>query len=90
MTITDRRGPVPVRADTDALALLLAGRYRDPETGVAVTVRTRSLIIDESLAGREADLVTGLDFGRRIAMVSDTDDCCGARRARREGACRSL
>jgi glycerol-1-phosphate dehydrogenase [NAD(P)+] len=50
---------------------LLAGNYRDPDTGAAVGVTTRSLVIARSLIGAEADLVAGLGFGRRVAVVSD-------------------
>jgi len=50
---------------------LLRGTYRDTETGAPVAVATRSLAIERSLAGMEADLVCGLGFGRRVAVVSD-------------------
>ena len=50
---------------------LLRGTYRDSETGEPVAVATRSLAIERSLAGMEADLVRGLGFGRRVAVVSD-------------------
>ncbi len=51
---------------------LLAGTYPDPDTGLTVGVATKSLIIAPSLAGMEGDLIAGLDFGRRIAVISDT------------------
>lgn len=50
---------------------LLAGRYRDPDTGSNVGVTTKSLVIAPSLAGSEGDLVAALGLGRRIAVVSD-------------------
>ena len=50
---------------------LLAGTYRDPDSGEHVGVTTRSLVIAPSLAGSEAELVDGLGFGRSIAVVSD-------------------
>jgi glycerol-1-phosphate dehydrogenase [NAD(P)+] len=56
---------------TDRLQQLLGGRYVDPETGVPAPVATRELVIAETLAGDEADLVDGLGFGRKLAVVSD-------------------
>lgn len=50
---------------------LLCGAYRDRESGAAAQVATRSLAIERSLAGAEAELVSGLGFGRRVAVVSD-------------------
>lgn len=63
------------------LQSLLEGRYRDPQSGQAVSVATRSLVIADSLAGREAELVGALDMGKRLAVVSDpqTDAALGAR-----------
>jgi glycerol-1-phosphate dehydrogenase [NAD(P)+] len=55
----------------DAIARLLEGRYLDPDSGRPVGVGTRSLVIAPSLAGSEGDLVAGLGFGRRVAVVSD-------------------
>lgn len=50
---------------------LLNGTYEDPDGLGKQRVATRSLVVAPSLAGRERDLVKGLDFGRHIAIVSD-------------------
>jgi glycerol-1-phosphate dehydrogenase [NAD(P)+] len=55
----------------DPLAALLRGDYVDAETGRPVGVQTKSLAIEDTLAGREADLVTELGFGGTLAVVSD-------------------
>jgi glycerol-1-phosphate dehydrogenase [NAD(P)+] len=55
----------------DAIAALLAGGYEDPDGLGKQGVATKSLVIEPSLRGTECDLVQGLDFGRRVAMVSD-------------------
>ncbi len=74
------------------IADLLAGRWRDPETGVAVTVPLRSVAIAPSLAGHEADLLKPLGFGRRLALVSDptTHDILGRRVERALGSIADL
>jgi glycerol-1-phosphate dehydrogenase [NAD(P)+] len=59
------------RVASDPIAALLAGTYRDAETGEAVGIRTRAIVIEESLDGSEADLVAALGFGGRVAVVSD-------------------
>ncbi len=63
------------------IADLVAGRWRDPETGAAIAVPVRSVAIESSLAGREAELVGALGLGRRLAVVSDpvTHEKLGAR-----------
>ncbi|QEX24878.1 3-dehydroquinate synthase [Hypericibacter adhaerens] len=53
------------------IAELLAGRWRDPETGTAVSVPIRQIAIAPSLAGSEAELVKPLGLGRRLSLVSD-------------------
>ncbi len=58
-------------AAADRLEALLAGTYVDRESGEPQRVQTRSLVIDETLAGREAELVANLGFGRRLAVLSD-------------------
>ena len=50
---------------------LLDGTFPDPDGGPALTVDTRAVAIERSLAGTEADLVKPLDLGRRLAVVSD-------------------
>lgn len=72
---------------SDKITALLSGTYRDPETGEVATVDTRSLVIAPNLAGREAELVRELDFGPRVAVVSDrtTHEVFGARLERALG-----
>jgi glycerol-1-phosphate dehydrogenase [NAD(P)+] len=69
------------RPTDDPLVALLRGDYADSETGAVVGVETRSLAIEDSLAGQEAALVAGLDFGRTLAVVSDrtTHEVLGTR-----------
>ena len=55
----------------DTLARLLAGAFRDPDDGQPLVAPMRTVVIEDSLAGREADLVEALDLGRRLAVVSD-------------------
>jgi glycerol-1-phosphate dehydrogenase [NAD(P)+] len=50
---------------------LLAGTYPDPDGPGTLAVPTRSVVIEPSLDGHEADLVAGLGLGRRLAVVSD-------------------
>jgi glycerol-1-phosphate dehydrogenase [NAD(P)+] len=53
------------------IALLIQGKYPDPDGGGAVGVATRAVAVERSLAGMERDLVADLGFGRRLAVVSD-------------------
>ena len=55
----------------DTLAKLLDGKFLDPDGGQPLTAPTSTLVIEDSLAGREADLIAPLDLGRRLAVVSD-------------------
>ena len=74
--------PLPLTETMDdPIQALLGGRYRDEETGTAVGIETRSLIIEDSLAGSEAELVADLGFGGTLAIISDptTQDVLGAR-----------
>ena len=57
----------------DPVALLLAGQYPDPETGELLGAAARSVVIADSLDGREADLVAALDLGHHLAVVADDD-----------------
>jgi glycerol-1-phosphate dehydrogenase [NAD(P)+] len=57
----------------DPIAQLLAGHYHDPETGERLAAAARSVVIDDSLDGREVDLVAALDVGHHIALVADED-----------------
>ena len=70
--------PVP---ETDPIALLLAGRYRDPDSGALLAAESRAVVIEDSLAGREAELVAALGAGPGVAVLSDrtTHDVLGAR-----------
>jgi glycerol-1-phosphate dehydrogenase [NAD(P)+] len=65
----------------DAIRRLLEGRYPDPDGGGVLRVPTRAVVIADSLAGQEADLVRALDLGRSLAVVSDaaTHQVLGAR-----------
>ena len=55
----------------DPIEALIDGTYLDAETGLRVRVTTRSIVVADSLAGMEADLIKGLGFDRRLAVVSD-------------------
>src|SRR5690348_4572583 len=55
----------------DVLNKLLAGDYSDPETGERLSVPVKSLVIQPSLAGSEAELVKTLDLERPYAILSD-------------------
>ena len=63
---------------------MVAGRWTNPETGKPAKVPYDSIVIEESLDGREADLVAALKLGHRLAVVSDqtTHDVMGARIAK--------
>src|SRR5689334_23065386 len=56
----------------DVIAQLLAGTYPDPETGELLGAEARAVVIADSLAGREAELIAQLDASR-IAMLADAD-----------------
>src|SRR4051794_20098026 len=56
----------------DIIDRLLAGTFEDPDGAGPVAVGTRSLVIAPSLAGSEKELLRSLDFGRRLAVVSDS------------------
>ncbi len=57
----------------DPIALLLAGRYPDPETGELLRADSRSVVIEDTLAGSEAELLAALSLGPRLAIVSDAN-----------------
>ncbi|PDS48518.1 3-dehydroquinate synthase [Rhizobium anhuiense] len=50
---------------------IVEGRWRDPQTGKTATVPYESIVIADSLEGREADLVAGLGLGRTFTIVAD-------------------
>lgn len=84
MTLHDTNPVAESRSEAvsdDKIEQLLAGAYRDPDSGAAVGVATKSLVIRRSLAGVEGELVEALGFGRRVAVVSDhtTHDILGRR-----------
>lgn len=60
---------------------LVAGRWINPLTGAAVKVPYDSIVIEDSLEGREAELVASLKLGHRLAVVGDqaTYEAMGAR-----------
>ena len=57
----------------DPIALLLEGRYPDPETGELLRAQSRSVVIEPSLDGAEAELCAALGLGRHLAVISDED-----------------
>ncbi len=63
---------------------VVAGNWKNPETGKAATVPFEVIRIEEDLDGGEADLVAPLKLGKRIAVVSDvnTHEAMGRRVAR--------
>jgi glycerol-1-phosphate dehydrogenase [NAD(P)+] len=65
----------------DPIALLLAGQYPDPQTGQLLAAESRAVVIEDSLAGSEDELIAALDVGRHVAVISDrnTHDVLGAR-----------
>ncbi len=65
----------------DPLAALLAGRFADPDGGPPLSAPIRAVAIEDTLAGREADLIAALDLGRKLALVMDanTERALGAR-----------
>jgi len=55
----------------DALAALLRGEWRDPDSGAPIHLPPLAVAIERSLEGSEVDLVAPLRLGRRLAVVSD-------------------
>ncbi len=55
----------------DTIGRVLRGEFADPDGGPPLAVQTRSVVIADSLAGQEADLVAELELGRKLALVSD-------------------
>jgi glycerol-1-phosphate dehydrogenase [NAD(P)+] len=52
---------------------VVAGRWRDPETGLPARLPFEAIDLSETTEGREADLVAPLKLGSRIAVVSDVN-----------------
>lgn len=77
----DRAVASRVTSSKDPLALLVRGEYVDRELDAVVAAPTGHLVIEDSLAGSEAELVERLGFGKRLALVSDanTYDVLGRR-----------
>ena len=63
---------------------ILDGRWTNPETGKKAVVPYDRIVIEESLDGRAADLVSELDLGERFTVVADaaTYEALGERVAR--------
>lgn len=57
----------------ETLRQLLTGTYRDPDTGELLHVPMKALVIEPTLAGREAELVKALDLPKPFAILSDDD-----------------
>ncbi len=57
----------------DPIQQLLAGTYPDPETGELVRCEARAIAIEDSLVGREVELVEALGIGARFAVLGDVD-----------------
>jgi glycerol-1-phosphate dehydrogenase [NAD(P)+] len=60
-------------SDPDLIQTLVAGEHRDPESGQVLDVRVERVMIADSLAGSEGDLVRDAGMGRRLALVSDPE-----------------
>ncbi len=58
-------------ASSPSIDELLSGGWIDPATGRPVRLPFRKVAIARSLKDREADLLRGLDFGPRLAVVCD-------------------
>ena len=66
----------------DPIALLLEGRYPDPDVpGALLRAESRSVVIEDSLAGAGDELVRALGVGPHVAVLSDanTHAALGAR-----------
>jgi glycerol-1-phosphate dehydrogenase [NAD(P)+] len=50
---------------------LVAGEWRHPHTGQVVPIDLRSIVIKESLAGMEGQLIAPLHKGEKLGIVSD-------------------
>jgi glycerol-1-phosphate dehydrogenase [NAD(P)+] len=75
-------GPdIPKGGWTALIDEIVAGEWRNPETGALVAVPYESIVFAPSLEGREADLVARLRLGERFVVVADpaTYEALGAR-----------
>jgi glycerol-1-phosphate dehydrogenase [NAD(P)+] len=76
----------------ETITRLVEGRYEDPDGGGVLRVPTRGVVIADSLAGDEAELVGRLGLGQTFGVVSDrtTHEVLGARVERALGAIGSV
>lgn len=56
---------------SELIADVVDGRWTNPETGKIAKVPYESIVIEESIEGREADLVRSLNLGDRYTVVAD-------------------
>jgi glycerol-1-phosphate dehydrogenase [NAD(P)+] len=56
---------------TDPIADVLAGRFQAPELGGPLRTTIRRIAIEDSLEGREQEMLAGLGLGERLAVVAD-------------------
>jgi glycerol-1-phosphate dehydrogenase [NAD(P)+] len=63
---------------------LIVGSWKHPGTGKNVSIDMKSIVIKDSLAGMEGDLISALHPGEKLGVVSDgfTHDILGRRVAR--------
>jgi glycerol-1-phosphate dehydrogenase [NAD(P)+] len=52
---------------------VVAGRWKDPESGKPARVPFEAIHLDDTLDGQEADLIRPLNLGQRLAVVSDAN-----------------
>lgn len=71
----------PVGGWTALIDDIVAGQWTNPETGEQPRVPYESIVIADTLAGREAELVAQLNLGRSFTVVADdqTWDAMGSR-----------
>ncbi len=71
----------PVGGWTAMIDNIVAGRWTNPETGELAHVPYESIVIDQTLEGREAELIRNLRLGERHTIVADpqTYDALGRR-----------
>ena len=50
---------------------MVAGRWTNPQTGTPATVPYESIVLADTLEGRESDLVRQLNLGERFTVVAD-------------------
>lgn len=65
----------------DTIQLLIDGCYPDPDSGELLGVPVRSIVIEDSFAGHEADLVREAGLSGHLAVVTDprTHEAMGKR-----------